>query len=54
MPRSSPRKSFRPRREALIPEPDVAVTMELYTKVVTALKRDAANRIDDALREMER
>lgn len=32
----------------------IAVTMNMYTKVVTALKRDAANRIDKLVNEMER
>ncbi len=30
---------------------NIAVTMNIYTKVVTALKRDAADRIDDLMRD---
>jgi integrase len=29
----------------------IAVTMNMYTKVVTALKRDAADRIDELVNE---
>jgi integrase len=32
----------------------IAVTMNMYTKVVTALKRDAARRIDDLVNTQER
>jgi integrase len=32
----------------------IAVTMNMYTKVVTALKRDAANRIDELVNDVDR
>jgi hypothetical protein len=32
----------------------VGVTMNMYTKVVTALKRDAADRIDELVNDVDR
>jgi hypothetical protein len=32
----------------------IAVTMNTYTKVATALKRDAAKRIDDLINDLDR